>query len=74
MSWHLVDENTYNDEKGDMKRALGMEVPYLLYAPCVELHWIIGFLGSFRWRSRVAHFLQSRGCVGSPSGQSTMPG
>jgi hypothetical protein len=50
-----------------MKKVLGIEVPQLGYIPCVRLCCAAHFLGSFHQRSRVAHFLQNHGFVGSPS-------
>jgi hypothetical protein len=54
----LADEHTYRGDKTvHEERMLGIEVPYLIFVPCVELQCTIGSLGSFRRRPRVAHFL-----------------
>jgi hypothetical protein len=58
MSQHLVDELTYMCYKRvHEKRVLGIEVPYFGYIPHIGLCYVIGFLGSFRWISWVAHLL-----------------
>jgi hypothetical protein len=64
----LVDEHTYRDDKRVHENGvLGIEVPYLIYVPCVELRCTIGLLGSFHRRSRATNFLRSHERVGSHS-------
>jgi hypothetical protein len=44
---HLADEHTYSsDKRVHEKRVLGIEVPYLIYVPRVELRCTVGLLGS----------------------------
>jgi hypothetical protein len=44
----LADEHIYrSDKRVDEKRVLGIEVPWLIYVPHVELRCPVGFFGSF---------------------------
>jgi hypothetical protein len=54
VSWHSVDENTYEAKNGYPKGTLGMEFPWFFYVPRIGGNYAVGFLEAY-FLGRLAH-------------------